>query len=185
MGRDDITRVRVAEQRRAAAVLGVKQVDFLDDYLDNQVQPTYQLRRDIARAIRRFRPERVLTTTPVRTWRMGEADHPDHAAAGEATCNAIYPDALNPSVHPELLTEHGLQPWSVSEVWFSDPPEPGHYVDTTATFDRKVAALREHASQPHVDDVLEDAVRASDAAVARAAGLPDGRTAEGFTVIRR
>lgn len=181
IARDVITGLREAEQRKAAAALGVSQVDFLDGYRDSQVEPTYQLRRDIARVIRRFRPDRVLTTSPIRTWRMRESDHPDHAAAGEATCNAIYPDAANPNVHPEL----DLPEWSVSEVWFCGPPEPGHYFETSATFDRKVAALREHASQPPADDVLEEVVRARDAVVARAANLPAGSTAEAFTVIHR
>lgn len=183
--RSEITGLRETEQRKAAAALGVSQVDFLDGYRDSQVEPSYQLRRDIARAIRRFRPDRVLTTSPVRSWRMREMDHPDHAAAGQATCNAIYPDAANPNVHPELLHDEGLQEWSVSEVWFCGPPEPGHHVDTTATFDRKVAALREHASQPPANDILDEMVRSRDAATARAAYLPVGRTAEAFIVVRR
>lgn len=185
IARDEITGLRAGEQRQAAAALGVRRVDFLDGYHDSQLAVTYQLRRDIARVIRRYRPDRVLTTSPVRSWRMRAADHPDHAAAGEATCNAIYPDAANPNVHPELLRDEQLEPWSVPEVWFCAPPEPGHHVDTTATFARKIAALREHASQPPPNDVLADVVRARDETTAAAAGLPGGHTAEAFTVIRR
>lgn len=183
--RGEITGLREGEQRKAAAALGVRRVDFLDGYHDGQVAASHELRRDIARVIRRYRPDRLLTTSPVRSWRMRAADHPDHAAAGEATCNAVYPDAANPNVHPELLRDEGLRPWSVPEVWFCEPPQAGHYVDTTATFDRKLAALREHVSQPPPNDVLADVVRARDQTRAAAAGLPAGHTAEAFTVIRR
>ncbi|MGZ4555482.1 MAG: hypothetical protein ACXVGI_05290 [Mycobacteriaceae bacterium] len=76
---------------------------------------------------------------------MGAA-HPDHRASGQAGLAAVYPDARNPFSHPALIVEEGLQAWSAHQLWIMSGPRDAHAVDITATFDRKVAALREHRS---------------------------------------
>lgn len=181
--RDRMREIREREQRAAAAAVGVKQVDFLDGYADGTLTPTLDLRRDIAAAIRRYRPDRVLTSSPLRRWEMLTGpSHPDHLAAGEATTCAIYPDARNRFAFPELI-EQGLEPWVVREVWYSGGPDPDHAVDVTDVYDRKLAAMRAHASQTaHMD--LETWIRDLLTTVAEGAGLPDGRLAEAFTVLR-
>ena len=181
--RDEMPFLREAEQRAAAAELGVEQVEFLEGYPDGRLTPTIDLRRDIARAIRRFRPDRVLTTSPLRRWeRIAGPSHPDHLAVGEATTCAIYPDARNPFAFPELMRE-GFEPWVVREVWYSGGPSPDHVVDVTATYPAKLAALIRHASQTrHVD--IDAFLRDRLASTAHAGGLPGGRLAEAFTVIR-
>ena len=182
--RQQIPAIREAEQRAAAAALGVTAVEFLDGYADGSLTSTLSLRRDIAAAIRRRRPDRVLTNSPLRRWdRIAGPSHPDHLAVGEATTCAIYPDARNPFAFPELQTHHGLAPWVVREVWYSGGPAPDHVVDVTDTYAAKLAALRAHASQTaHVD--LEGVLGDRMGAVARDAGLPEGRLAEAFTVLR-
>ena len=110
--------LREAEQRAAAAAVGVTDVTFLG-YPDGQLAVTYELRRDISRQIRRVRPQLVLTSSPVRNFRRAAASHPDHLAIGEATLCAVYPDARNPFAHPELLAEEGLEAWAVPEVWMT------------------------------------------------------------------
>jgi len=159
-------------------------VDFLEGYSDGAVAPTLALRRDITATIRRFRPDRILTNAPLRRWeRISGPSHPDHLAVGEAVTCAIYPDSRNPFAFPELLAE-GLEPWVVRELWFSGGPSPDHAIDVTDRFDRKMAALRAHDSQvAHLPD-LEKLIRARHAAVAQQSGLPDGRLAEAFTVLR-
>ena len=180
--RDQMPVIREREQRAAAAAVGVKRVDFLDGYADGTLAPTLELRRDITAAIRRFRPDRVLTSSPLRRWeRLAGPSHPDHLAAGEATTCAIYPDARNPFAFPELLRD-GLEPWVVREVWYAGGPDPDHAVDITDQFDRKLAALRAHTSQTtHFD--LETWLRDRLTTAADAAGLPEGRLAESFTVL--
>ena len=181
--RDQIPAIREREQRAAATAVGVERVDFLDGYVDGMLAPTLELRRDITAAIRRFRPDRVLTSSPLRRWeRLAGPSHPDHLAAGEAVTCAIYPDARNPFAFPELLDE-GLEPWVVREVWYAGGPAPDHAVDVTDQFDRKLAALRAHASQTaHFD--LKTWVRDRLTTAADEAGLPEGRLAEAFTVLR-
>lgn len=173
--------IREAEQRAAAAVVGVKQVDFLEGYGDGTVTPTLQLRKDITSAIRRFRPDRILTSSPLRRWeRIAGPSHPDHLAVGEATTCAVYPDSRNEFAFMDL----GLPPWTVREIWYSAGPDPDHAVDVTDTFDRKIAALRAHVTQTaHMTD-LESMLRERSSGIAAALGLPEGRLAEAFTVIR-
>jgi LmbE family N-acetylglucosaminyl deacetylase len=178
--RAEIPTIRRAEQRAAADLLGVKEVEFLG-YRDGYLTPTIELRRDIARVIRQWRPERVLTWSP--EWNWQRPSHPDHRATGEAAWSAIYPDAGNPFAHPELLTGEGLRPWRVREVWMIGSPQPNRYVDITGGFERKVAALRAHVSQTAHRDRLADEMRERLAPNAEAAGLPPDRVAEAFQVV--
>ena len=177
--RDEIPNLREAEQRAAATAVGVKQVEFLDGYVDGTLTPTLELRKDITAAIRRYRPDRVLTSSPLRRWeRLAGPSHPDHLAVGEATTCAIYPDARNPFAFTDL----GLEPWFVREIWYTGGPSPDYPVDITTTFDRKLAAVRAHATQlarPDVEAILRERL----ATVAASLGLPPGALAEAFTII--
>lgn len=180
--RSAIAGIRQDEQRKAAAAVGVTDVGFLG-YPDGQLVVSIALRRDITRAIRRARPERVVVQSPQRDLRNLYGSHPDHQAAGEAALCAIYPDARNPYAHPELLAE-GLEAHTVREVWvasFNDRAD--RYIDITDTFHRKIAALRAHASQTAHMTNLEERIRSWGALQAKAAGLPDGRLAEGYLVL--
>ncbi len=180
--RSAIAGIRQDEQRKAAAAVGVTDVEFLG-YPDGQLVVSMALRRDITRAIRRVRPERVVVQSPQRDLRNIYGSHPDHLAAGEAALCAIYPDARNPYAHPELLAE-GLEAHTVPEVWvtsFNDQAD--HYVDITDTFHRKIAALRAHTSQTAHMTNLEERIRSWSTLQAKAAGLPDGRLAEGYLVL--
>lgn len=187
MSRAEMASLRQDEQRAAAAVVGVSDVRFLG-HPDGRVEPTLDLRRDISRVIRQVRPERVVTQSPERNLEFIYASHPDHLAAGEAAMDAVYPDARNPFAHPELLEAEGLEPWTVNELWIMGPgrpPEAGAVaVETTATVDRKVAALMCHKSQMTDPDAIGDRIRTWAQAAGEAAGLAAGRTAELYRVIR-
>jgi LmbE family N-acetylglucosaminyl deacetylase len=182
--RERMPEIREAEQRAAAAAVGVKQVEFLDGYGDGTLTPSLPLRRDLTAAIRRFRPDRILTNSPLRRWeRIAGPSHPDHLAVGEAVTCAVYPDARNRFAFPELALEHGLEPWTVREIWYTAGPNPDHVVDITGTYERKLAALRAHVSQTgHLED-LDGMLRERHQLVAHAGGLPEGRLAEAFSII--
>ena len=180
--RSDIPRIRRAEQVAAAAVVGVTDVRFLG-YRDGELTVSHELRRDITRVIRQVRPQRVMTMSPVRNWERIAASHPDHMAAGEATVQAIYPDARNQFAHPTLMTDEGLEEWVVTELWMSGSPTPNTFVDVTDHVATKLAALRSHVSQTeHMED-LETMIRGWMTQTAQRGGLPEGRLAEMFHAV--
>ncbi|HXZ82564.1 MAG TPA: PIG-L deacetylase family protein [Acidimicrobiales bacterium] len=181
ISRSEMAETRRSEQRAAASVVGVHDLHFLG-YTDGALVATSELRRDLSRLLRSLRPDRVVCQSPERNWDALGASHPDHLAAGEATVAAFYPDARNPFAHPELLAE-GLEPHVVRELWLAAHPQPNRAVDVTATFDRKIAALRCHVSQVGEGEWL--ATRVGDWLVtgARRAGLAPGRLAEVFRVV--
>ncbi|WBP85083.1 PIG-L deacetylase family protein [Kitasatospora cathayae] len=180
--RQSISPLRRAEQRAAAGYAGVREVRFLG-YPDGRLEPSIELRRDIARVIRQVRPQVVLMPSPEINWARIADTHPDHRAAGEAALRAVYPDARNPYAHPELRAQ-GLEAWEVPEIWLIMGPSPNHFVDVTDLFERKLAALRLHTSQTaHVAD-LEALLRRWQTEHAVSGGLPAGRLAEAFQVIR-
>jgi LmbE family N-acetylglucosaminyl deacetylase len=183
MSRADMAALRQDEQRAAAAVVGVSDVRFLG-HPDGRVQATLELRRDISRVIRQVKPERVITQSPERNWDSMYASHPDHLAAGEAAVCAVYPDARNPFAHPELLEDEGLEPWSVPEVWIMGPAVHGVgiAVETTASVERKVAALLCHKSQIADPEGLTQRIHEWARAQGEQAGLPAGSSAELFRV---
>ena len=181
--RPEIPLIRQEEQRAAAAAVGVTDVTFLE-YPDGALYVTHDLRRDLSREIRRVRPERVVCQSPERNFERIYASHPDHLVTGEATICAVYPDARNPFAHPSLA-EEGFEPWTVPEVWIMTAGGVGAttYVDITEAFDKKVDALRCHASQvSHFDD-LAGFLRQWAAGTAKAGGLEEGRLAESFRVV--
>jgi len=182
VGREEMARLRRAEQTEAAKCVGVSDLRFLG-YPDGLLEPSLALRKDLARVIRQVRPDRVLTSSPERNYARIGASHPDHRAVGAAALDAVYPDARNPFAFPDLLADEGLEAWKVREVWLAASPAADRYVDVTATFGRKVAALRSHASQTsHMTD-LEDFLRGWLSRAAERGDLPAGSLAEMFQVI--
>jgi LmbE family N-acetylglucosaminyl deacetylase len=181
--RQDIAGIRQAEQRAAAKEVGVEDVVFLG-YPDGQLVASFDLRRDLSRVIRQVRPQRLVMQSPEINWERIAASHPDHRAAGEAALCAVYPDARNPFTHTTLLRDEGLEAWTVHDVWVMAPGDDANrWVDVTGTFDRKVAALRRHASQTsHMED-LEGLLRTWLGANAVRGGLGDDRLAESFRVV--
>ncbi len=179
--RKEIAGIRQREQTAAAEILGVTDLHFLG-YPDGMVEANLSLRRDISRVIRQVKPQRILIQSPVRNFKRIYASHPDHLAAGEAAMCAVYPDARNPYVFTELVDE-GHEPWAVPETWVMATENPDHFVDTTAAFDRKIAALRAHVSQHQDPDGMAARIRGWNEQIAVAGGFPSGHTAEGFTVI--
>ena len=180
--RAEVPPLRRAEQTAAAKQVGVHDVRFLG-YPDGRVEATLGLRKDLARVIRQVRPDRLLSPSPERNYARLPANHPDHRAVGSSTLDAVYPDARNPFAFPELLTGEGLEPWTVREVWLPGGPAPNHCVDITASFGRKLAALRAHESQIGQMEGLEEFLRGWNSRVAAQAGLPEGSLAEAFQVI--
>jgi LmbE family N-acetylglucosaminyl deacetylase len=137
--------LREQEQRASAAVVGVSSVEFLD-HRDGVIEYGTELRRDIAAAIRRHRPELVITLNHRDTWGGTAWNTPDHRAVGRATLDAAA-DAGNRWIFPELIAEQGLEPWNgVRWVAVAGTTTPTHAVDATAGLERSVLSLLEHRS---------------------------------------
>jgi LmbE family N-acetylglucosaminyl deacetylase len=138
--------IRRAEQRAAAQAVGVKDVVFLG-YVDGRVEPTLELRFQIARSIRRLRPDVVVVQDPMFRYSRSYINHPDHRAVADAALAAIMPTANTRLAALELLAE-GLEPHDVDEVYLAAPVTPDVWVPLAPQhFARKLESLRLHASQ--------------------------------------
>lgn len=154
-----IIETRQAEQRAACDILGVKELVFLH-YQDGTLQPTLELRRDLVRVMRQYRPTRLICYSPERSWKptlMIGRYHPDHLAAGQAALAAVYPACQNPWDFPELLDE-GFLPHKVREIFIMASPEPNFPVDISDTLEIKLKALRAHVSQVGNRPELEERI---------------------------
>ena len=180
--KEEMPAIRQREQRLAGEEIGVTDITFLN-YVDGHLQPTIELRKDIVRQIRRNRPDRIVCQSPERNWDRIGASHPDHLASGEATVQAVYPDARNPFAFTDLLEKENLAPWRVREIWLMGFANPDHWVDITDTFDLKLAALHAHVSQTAQNKELEVMLRDWGQRNAGFGGLPDGRLAEAFKIV--
>jgi LmbE family N-acetylglucosaminyl deacetylase len=171
--------LREAEQRAAARIVGVDVVEFLD-HADGTVEYGPALRRDIAHAIRRHRPELVITGNPHPTWPGGNLNTPDHRHVGQAAIDAVA-DAGNRWLFPE----RGLAPWAgVRWVGAFGSPEARHAVDIGDTFDRALASLQAHATYLAVLGGQSAAEFLRGAAEEAGRRLPGARLAAAFELIR-
>ncbi len=151
--------LREREQRAAAAVIGYAGVTFLHQP-DGALANDLALREHLVREIRRFRPDAVFATDPETIFHSdGGINHTDHRAAGAAAVDAVYPAARNPMAFPSL-TRAGLPAHRVRRLYLFWSDRPDVRVDITSTLERKIAALREHASQIHEPEALADRIRA-------------------------
>lgn len=152
MTTERLKKVRQQEQRNAGEVLGLREVVFLG-YEDSMLEPTLDLRRDIAREIRRFKPDVLICENPNR--RLSDDNwlgHPDHMAAGEAALSAVFPTARDRMSFPELI-EEGLEPHNVREVWVMDNQDPNKYIDVADHMEVAIQALMQHESQVTGEEV--------------------------------
>jgi LmbE family N-acetylglucosaminyl deacetylase len=138
--------IRRAEQLAAAEEAGVKEVIFLGLH-DGLLQPSLELRKELVRLIRRYRPNAIVCGDPT-VYFPSETriNHPDHRAAATAVVEAVFPAAEMGLLYPDLLAE-GFAPHKVNYVYISAPHDANYYVDTSSTIDVKIAALRRHKSQ--------------------------------------
>ncbi|MFN2560367.1 MAG: PIG-L deacetylase family protein [Jatrophihabitans sp.] len=133
--------LREAEERASARVVGVDTVEFLG-HPDGTLEYGLPLRRDIARAVRRHRPDIVITMNYHETWGAGTRNQADHIALGRAVLDGVR-DAGNRWVFRELLDE-GHEPWKVSTLLVSGVPDGTHGVDVSDYWQTGVESLQAH-----------------------------------------
>ena len=135
--------IREKEQLEAASLLGVKEVVMLR-YPDGELEDTREFRKEIVRAIRRFRPDIILCPDP---YRHNSHWHRDHRHTGQVTADAAFPYARDRLHFPELMREEGLEPHKTGTILFWAPDVPDTFIDIGDTIQAKIKALLCHRSQ--------------------------------------
>lgn len=166
--------IRQEEQRRAAHVLGVERVEFLG-YEDGELEDTRNLRRDLTRQIRLWRPDLIISQSPKRTYSNFPGWHRDHRITGSVVLDCVYPLARDHLAFPELFPEY--EPHQVREVYLIQWEQPNLLVDITDTMEVKLKAIACHVSQVGDLEGVEAGMRARAAALGKAKGH---MYAEGF-----
>ena len=138
---EQLARQRKSEQKKAADLLGVADVIFLE-FPDQALEDNDEFRKQIVRVIRQFKPNTVVTTDPYRKYIW----HRDHRITGQVVLDAVYPYARDHLSYPDLL-EEGLEPHKVQELLFWASEDINYRVDITDTFEQKISALYCHESQ--------------------------------------
>ena len=144
--------LREQEQLAANALLGIKETVFLR-YPDGELEPSIALRRDLTRLIRQFKPDTVITGNP-EGWFYGSEylNHPDHRAAAQAACEAVFPSAGSRLIFADLLPA-GYEPHDVKRLYIHGTDKTDTWVDVTDTLEIKIKALQQHASQVDPNEV--------------------------------
>jgi LmbE family N-acetylglucosaminyl deacetylase len=148
----ELAELREKEQLAANAVLGIRETVFLR-YPDGELEPTLALRKELTRLIRKFKPDTVSTGNP-EGWFYGDEylNHPDHRAAAQAACEAVFPSAGTRLIFADLLSA-GYEPHEVKRLYIHGTDKSNTWVDISETLDVKIKALQQHASQVPVDEV--------------------------------
>lgn len=146
ISKEEAAKIREEEQRQAAKIAGAQEVIFLR-YPDGLLQPTLDLRKELVRHIRRFRPEVIVTGDPTQLL-IGDSyiNHPDHRAAATAALDAAFPAAGQPKLFEELEDE-GLSAHKPRKVFVASRQQGNYFVNIDETIEIKVKALRAHKSQ--------------------------------------
>jgi LmbE family N-acetylglucosaminyl deacetylase len=168
--REELPARREAELHEAANILGIGHVTVLD-YFDKHLAeaPSDKIRRELVSAIRRHRPQVVITFDP-----DGVNLHPDHIAISRFAMDALtaaadprwYPDAGEAHSVTRLLWPSPVMPWDAPKSP-DVAKEPGvdFLIDVSRYRDTKAAALRAHRTQhisidrhfftmPDLDEIL-------------------------------
>lgn len=133
---------REAEQIEAARLLGVRDVTFLR-YGDGEVEDSMALRAAIAREIRRWRPQVLMTFDPWAPYTF----HHDHREGSLAALAAAFPMAASRGPLPGDGADERAAPHATEEAWLFNSPRANRVLDVTPFAPRKIAARLAHASQ--------------------------------------
>lgn len=145
----ELAALREEEQRAACRVLGVKDVFFLG-YPDGFLPASTELRGEIVRLLRYYKPDVVLTWDAFRP----SFNHSDHRNIGFAVRDAVFPAVRDHLYYPEDA-EAGLDAFRVNEMLLVGSEKPDYFVDISAFIEKKVDAMLCHASQVQTHDRAE------------------------------
>lgn len=142
---DELAHIRRKEQTAAADVVGAKCVFLGHD--DGLLQPTLEIRKELVRLIRKYRPVAVVCGDPTLFFPSDTyINHPDHRAAAQLALDAVFPASEMAMLYPDLADE-GLTGHKVNYVYVNWGQDNNVFIDISDTIDQKVEALRQHKSQ--------------------------------------
>jgi len=149
-----LTSIREQEQLAANELLGIKDTIFMRQP-DGELEPTVALRQEVAKLIRQFKPDVVVTGDPQAVfYGNGYINHPDHRAAAQLALYATFPSAGTQLMFVDLLDEV-FEPHNVNRVYIHGSEKPDTWVDISKTIDTKISALKKHISQVDTHNVDE------------------------------
>ncbi len=141
--------IRTQEAQAAARILGVRVRECLD-MPDAGVRNTLGARLAVIEVLRKYRPPLII----IPYW---ECNHPDHANTGVLVKEAAYLAGLN-----KIETgQERFRPKRVIHYMTHYRFEPSFIVPIDEYFERKMAAVRAHASQFYRPDAAEPETRIS------------------------
>lgn len=174
-----LVKTRKEEQKKAAGIVGVKEVFFLE-MNDGEIENTKSLRKKLVRLIRKIKPDIVFSFDPAnKAFDNFYRYHRDHRMTAEAVFDAVYPASGSESFFPELLKQ-GYKPHQVKEVWFFATPKPNKLINIAGTIGKKTKALSCHQSQIVEMKKVEKRIKEW----ARKVGGRKYLYAEGFRVVK-
>lgn len=147
MTEEKLIKLRRAEQKEAARILGLKDVFFLN-HPDTELVADLKLKKEIVRILRKLKPDTVVTLDPTFIYSVerGYINHPDHRACGQAALDAVFPLARDRLTFKELEKE-GLKPHKVKTLYLGNQTKPTDIIDISDTIDLKIKALAAHRTQ--------------------------------------
>jgi LmbE family N-acetylglucosaminyl deacetylase len=185
MTHERLAAIRKAEEEEACRILGIPAAnitwlghdDGMLEYVDRR-----ELTKQVAREIRRLRPDAVFTVDPGAPYEQWHKS--DHRTGGYITADAMRAAEWR-LYFPDLEAE-GLAPWDVPVVFLFYSAQPNYTVDITSVIDSKVRAAAAHSSQfgvlvDHYDKARADAQRPElELMLKGRAPLENGRYVERF-----
>lgn len=147
MTRERLAQIRRAEEEAASAVVGIAKEDLIWlGYEDGDLEyaDPSRLRGELARLIKKYRPDVVFSADPGTKWVQWHKS--DHRMAAY-----IMQDAFRAAewhlYYPQHLLDEKLEPYTVPIAYYYYSQEPNYEVDITEIYETKVKAVAAHVSQ--------------------------------------
>ena len=180
MTSERLAAIREEEQRQAAAVLGVKDVVYLR-HPDGGLEDTAEFRGQLVSAIRKYQPDVLLCTDP---FRRSFYLHRDHRVCGQVSLDAVFPYSRDRLHYPEHIENEGLAPHKVGDILLWGAEDPDLFIDITESIQKKIDALKKHASQVSSSESSRDVDEFIRSNAQRAGDRADVPYAEAFRRIQ-
>ncbi len=144
-------KVRHKEQLKAAKLLGVREVFFLN-YRDCHLPKNDELRLKLVSIIKKVRPDVIFSFDPAnKSFESINLNHRDHRVIAEAVFDAVF------AARNRYFSAG--ESHAVSRFWFYGPDKPNHYESITDHISKKIELIEAHRSQFDKKETMEKWVK--------------------------